>query len=223
MSSVTMKEIFVSSFSLYIKALPKFIWIVLPLLVISNVCNLSFASDPLAGSFRYFWLSIFVEWIAGGIALVALLRVNFPEIELSLSIRSFMRFFLVSISSGIAMGFGAVLMIFPAFWVWSAFLLAPVFVFVDQQAPIDSIKSSMAQTKGNRMKIAWLLLLYLFLIVTAGFASNYLPQPLAFLVSLALSVAGLYYNALVVIVYASLLPSPPLNIEAPQIDSALVC
>lgn len=122
------------------------------------------------------------------------------------------RLLVVSISSGMLIFFGIILLIVPGLVAMSGLALASVVVVLEGKAPVEAMQRSWNLTKGFRRKILGVLSITLLLLVVPGFAigvvtaiTSATPEP-GILAMVANSVLALFifpfvYVATVVLYY----------------------
>jgi hypothetical protein len=136
------KGMVVAAYILYRTALPKFVWRVLPLLALAIFVSPDLEKTGTSGSLLLTLLSYAIDTVASGVALAAMLRIHVPDIEVRLDVRSFVALIATEIYLSLIIGLAALLLLFPAFWVAAATILAPVYALAYRQSPVASVSSS---------------------------------------------------------------------------------
>lgn len=206
MLSPATTALFSSAFALYRDAFPRLLRACLPLLFIAELITVPEASDAtsplLLTETAYFFLCA----LANASALLVLLRVRFPADTFRLSFASLGLLLLTEAYIVLAASLAALFLVLPALWVLSATFIAPVYALAFRQWPITASASSAERMRGHLLPIAAFVTLYIVVIVTGGFATLYLPTPVAFIANLVLAVVQLGWYAVVVVVFDRLHP-----------------
>jgi hypothetical protein len=204
---VVAREIVVSAYALYRTALPTFVWRVLPLLALAIFVSPDLEKTGTTGSFLGLLLSYAIDSVAGGVALAAMLRIQVPDVEVKMEARSFVAFIATEIYLSLIIGLAALLLLFPAFWVAAATILAPIYAFAYRQSPVAAVSSSAQLVKGNLRPLMLVAFLWFLFLVTGIGAAYIVPESFEFLWSLVYALLWLYNYALVVVAFARLRPA----------------
>lgn len=207
MSSLTTKQILASALSLYKRALPSLAKTTLPLLALGEVINLFADSSSESASFFATAASGLAGLLASARALSLFFRTEFSGTSATVTPASFLLFLLAGAYVSVAVGLGMLLLVLPGLVILSATFLAPALALAYRQGPISAVASSSEYTKGNVLPICLAILVFGTATAVPSLLVNLLPQPVFFVANLALAFAGLYLNAMVVVVFERLHPN----------------
>lgn len=207
MSSLTTKQILASALSLYKRALPSLAKTTLPLLALGEVINLFADSSSEPTSFFATAASGLAGLLASARALSLFFRTEFSGTSATVTPASFLLFLLAGAYVSVAVGLGMLLLVLPGLVILSATFLAPALALAYRQGPISAVASSSEYTKGNVLPICLAILVFGTATAVPSLLVDLLPQPVFFAANLALAFAGLYLNAMVVVVFERLHPN----------------
>lgn len=207
MSSLTTKQILASALSLYKRALPSLAKTTLPLLALGEVINLFADSSSEPTSFFATAASGLAGLLASARALSLFFRTEFSGTSATVTPASFLLFLLAEAYVSVAVGLGMLLLVLPGLVILSATFLAPALALAYRQGPIGAVASSSEYTKGNVLPICLAILVFGTATGVPSLLVDLLPQPVFFVANLALAFAGLYLNAMVVVVFERLHPN----------------
>jgi len=207
LSSLTTKQILASALSLYKRALPSLAKTTLPLLALGEVINLFADSSSESASFFATAASGLAGLLASARALSLFFRTEFSGASATVTPASFLLFLLAGAYVSVAVGLGMLLLVLPGLVILSATFLAPALALAYRQGPISAVASSSEYTKGNVLPICLAILVFGTATGVPSLLVDLLPQPVFFVANLALAFAGLYLNAMVVVVFERLHPN----------------